>query len=56
MPIYSQPDYIKDQDWKDIKEMATKQNSPWPTPLFTYRDLNPFNILVRGDQVIGLID
>ncbi|VTT59204.1 unnamed protein product [Fusarium fujikuroi] len=52
----SQPDHIEDQDWKDIKEMATKQNGPWPTPLFTHGDLNPFNILVRGDQVVGLID
>ncbi|KAF4510013.1 hypothetical protein G6O67_001941 [Ophiocordyceps sinensis] len=43
-------------DWADIKEMAAKQDGPWPPPVFTHGDLNPFNIMVRGDQVVGIID
>jgi thiamine kinase-like enzyme len=36
--------------------MAAKQDGPWPPPVFTHADLNPFNILVRGDDVVGIID
>ncbi|KAF5547552.1 serine threonine kinase [Fusarium phyllophilum] len=52
----SRPDHMEDQDWKNIKEMATKQDGSWPLPVFTHGDLNPFNIIVRGDQVVGIID
>ncbi|KAF5550700.1 serine threonine kinase [Fusarium mexicanum] len=48
--------HIEEQDWKDIKEMIAKQDGPWPSPVFTRGDLNPFNILVRGGQVVGIID
>ncbi|RSL83770.1 hypothetical protein CEP51_004304 [Fusarium floridanum] len=50
------PEREDDQDWKGIKEMAAKQDGPWPSPVFTHGDLNPFNILVRGDRVVGIID
>ncbi|PNP76542.1 hypothetical protein FNYG_09961 [Fusarium nygamai] len=50
------PDRADDQDWKDIEEMITKQDGSWPPPVFTHGDLNPFNIFVRGDQVVGIID
>ncbi|KAK1765822.1 hypothetical protein QBC33DRAFT_590695 [Phialemonium atrogriseum] len=43
-----------DQDWKEIKEMVAMQDRRWPPPVFTHGDLNPFNILVRGDQVLGI--
>ncbi|CZT25430.1 uncharacterized protein RCC_11162 [Ramularia collo-cygni] len=46
----------KDDDWLDIEKMAEMQNAPWPPPVFTHADLNPFNILVRGDKVVGIID
>lgn len=36
--------------------MAEKQDGPWPLPVFTHADLNPFNILLRGDKVVGIID
>ncbi|KAF5683572.1 serine threonine kinase [Fusarium denticulatum] len=52
----SRPDHIDDQDWKEIKEMVTKQDGPWPPPVFTHGDLNPFNILVGGNQVVSIID
>lgn len=45
-----------DQDWQDIRDMAVKQDGPWPPPVFTHADLSPFNILIRGDQVVGIID
>jgi aminoglycoside phosphotransferase len=50
------PDHEDDDDWKDIKAMVEKQDGPWPPPVFTHGDLNPTNILVRGDQVVGIID
>ncbi|KAF5586671.1 serine threonine kinase [Fusarium subglutinans] len=50
------PDRVDDQDWRDIKEMIMKQDGPWPPPVFTHGDLNPFNILVREDQVVGIVD
>ncbi|PGH20108.1 hypothetical protein AJ80_03676 [Polytolypa hystricis UAMH7299] len=45
-----------DQEWEEIIEMAAKQDGPWPPPVFTHCDLNPFIILVRGDEVVGIID
>jgi aminoglycoside phosphotransferase len=50
------PDREEDEDWKDIKAMAQKQDGPWPAPVFTHGDLNPSNILVHGDRVVGIID
>lgn len=50
------PNRKDDQDWKEIKEMVAMQDGPWPPPVFTHGDLNPFNILVRDDQVLGIID
>ena len=45
-----------DQEWEDIKEMVAKQDGPWPAPVFTHGDLNPFNIIVRENKVVGIID
>jgi tRNA A-37 threonylcarbamoyl transferase component Bud32 len=50
------PDQKDDQDWRDIKDMAAKQDGPWQSPVFTHADLNTFNILVHGDDVVGIID
>jgi len=36
--------------------MAALQNEPWPAPVFTHGDLNPSNIFVCGDKVVGIID
>jgi thiamine kinase-like enzyme len=36
--------------------MAVKQDRPWGPPVFTHGDLNPFNILVRDDRVVGIVD
>ncbi|KAF5019436.1 hypothetical protein F66182_8565 [Fusarium sp. NRRL 66182] len=45
-----------EKDYKDIQAMIAKQNGPWPPPVFTHGDLNPYNILLRGTQVVGIID
>ena len=50
------PSHENDEGWGDIKAMAAMQDRPYPPPVFTHGDLNPFNILVRGDQVVGIID
>ncbi|KAI9449805.1 kinase-like domain-containing protein [Boletus coccyginus] len=39
-----------------IRDMMVLQNQPWPMPVFTHGDLSTFNILVRGDRVIGIVD
>lgn len=36
--------------------MVAKQDGPWPPPVFTHGDLNPSNILVRGNRVAGIVD
>lgn len=46
----------KDQDWHDAQDMMSKQDGPWPPPCFIHGDINPFNILVRGGKVVGIID
>jgi hypothetical protein len=45
-----------DPNWEEIKAMITKQDGPWPPPVFTHGDLNPTNILVSGNRVTGIID
>ena len=46
----------KDQDWHDLQDMINQQDGPWSPPKFTHSDLNPFNIIVRKDKVVGIID
>lgn len=48
---------IEDSEWDDIEKMVGMQDQPtWPPPVFTHGDLNPANIIIRGDQVVGIID
>jgi aminoglycoside phosphotransferase (APT) family kinase protein len=49
-------DREKDQDWHDLQDMMSKQDGPFPPLCFTHGDLNPFNILVREGNVVGIID
>ncbi|KAF8849680.1 kinase-like protein [Acephala macrosclerotiorum] len=49
-------DDVTAKDADDIKAMVVKQDGLWPSPVFTHCDLNPFNILIRGDQIVGIID
>lgn len=50
------PNRNNDEDWQDIIKMVARQDGPWPPPVFSHGDLNPFNILVRGDRVVAIID
>ncbi|KAL8383528.1 hypothetical protein RB595_010637 [Gaeumannomyces hyphopodioides] len=45
-----------EQTWLDLEEMAAMQDGPWPAPVFTHGDLSPDNIMIRGDEVVGIID
>jgi thiamine kinase-like enzyme len=36
--------------------MVAKQDGPWPPPVFTHGDLNPFNIMIRDKKVVAIID
>lgn len=46
----------KQPDWDDLQDMMSKQDGPWPPPVFTHGDMNPFNIIVREGNVVGVID
>ncbi|ROT42209.1 kinase-like protein [Sodiomyces alkalinus F11] len=50
------PPIKDDGDRKGVELMIAMQDGPWPPPVFTHGDLNPSNILVRGDRVVGIID
>ncbi|KAI9746355.1 MAG: hypothetical protein M1818_000067 [Claussenomyces sp. TS43310] len=50
------PDRKGDTDYKEIEAMIAKQDGPWPPPVFIHGDLNPFNTLLRGTQIVGIID
>ncbi|KAF2245043.1 kinase-like protein [Trematosphaeria pertusa] len=49
-------DHVTFKDANDIRNMIAKQEGRWPSPVFTHCDLNPFNILISGDKVVGIID
>ncbi|ROW08669.1 hypothetical protein VPNG_06463 [Cytospora leucostoma] len=39
-----------------VKDMASFHEQAWQAPVFTHGDLSALNILVRGDEVVGIID
>ncbi|KAK2626599.1 hypothetical protein QTJ16_003774 [Diplocarpon rosae] len=49
-------DHVSEKDVEDLRKMILKQDGPWPSPVFTHCDLNPSNILIRDDRIVGLID
>jgi aminoglycoside phosphotransferase len=40
----------------DLDKLAAFYNRPWPTPTFTHGDLSSSNIIVQGDEVVGIVD
>lgn len=48
--------HVTSEDADDIKAMIAKHDGPWPAPVFTHCDLNPSNILISGDKIVGIID
>ncbi|KAG9694574.1 hypothetical protein KCU95_g5652, partial [Aureobasidium melanogenum] len=49
-------DRMKSEEGKDIARVETMHDGPWSPPSFTHADLNPGNILVRGQDVVAIID
>jgi len=49
-------DHVAKQEADDIKAMVALQDGQWPTPVFSHCDLNPSNILIRGEEIVGIID
>lgn len=47
---------LSDLECQEIEKMAAMQDDPWPPPVFTHGDLNPSNILIRGDKIVAIID
>lgn len=47
---------VLDQDTEDLEDMMRRQDGPWPPPVFTHGDLNPFNILVQDGRVVSIVD
>ncbi|KAF2222574.1 kinase-like domain-containing protein [Elsinoe ampelina] len=45
-----------EEEWNDLLDMNAKHDGPWPPVVFTHADLNPFNIMVDGDKITGIID
>ena len=39
----------------EIQDLIKQQSKTWPL-VFTYSDLSSLNILVRGDDIVGIID
>lgn len=39
----------------EVQELIRLQNKSWPF-VFTHSDLSSLNILVRGDNIVGIID
>ncbi|KAF4635892.1 hypothetical protein G7Y89_g2199 [Cudoniella acicularis] len=42
--------------YPEVSRLIELQDRPWPGPVFTHGDLSSLNILIRGDEVVGIID
>jgi len=40
----------------EVNKLIALQNRHWLPPVFTHGDLSSLNVLVRGDQIVGIID
>lgn len=49
-------DSMKGEEGQEMAHMEAMHDGPWPPPVFTHADLNSGNILVRGTDVVGIID
>jgi aminoglycoside phosphotransferase (APT) family kinase protein len=52
----SKPDRLTDEEWQELQDMIKLQEGPWPPSVFSHGDLNPSNIFMRGDKIVGIID
>lgn len=51
-----QAENMEQAELSEVNEIIARQEGPWPPPVFTHGDLNPSNILVRDDRIVGIID
>ena len=49
-------DHPTNGNYPEIHDMILLQDQPWQMPVFTHGDLSAFNILIRGEHVVGIID
>lgn len=47
---------LDDRSIPGLAELCAFHDEPWPTPVFTHGDLSSFNIIVRDDRFVGIID
>jgi aminoglycoside phosphotransferase len=43
-------------DHPDVDDMISLHKREWGEPVFTHGDLSSLNILVRGDDIVGIVD
>jgi len=48
--------HVTNQEANDLRNMVAKQEGQWQSPVFTHCDLNPSNIIISRDKVVGIID
>ncbi|GAO20121.1 hypothetical protein UVI_02061600 [Ustilaginoidea virens] len=47
---------INEEERQEMQKMITMQDKDRPMPVFTHGDLNPTNIIVRGEKIVGFVD
>lgn len=47
---------LDDNSLPGLRELCTFHDEPWPRLVFTHGDLSSFNIMVRDDEVVGILD
>jgi hypothetical protein len=40
----------------EVNDLIAQHDGPWPSLTFTHGALSSLNILVKGDQVVGIVD
>jgi aminoglycoside phosphotransferase len=49
-------DGIQSHKYDDVQKLIDLHRQDWEGPTFTHGDLSSLNILVRGDDVVGIVD
>jgi aminoglycoside phosphotransferase (APT) family kinase protein len=47
---------LNDSSLPGLRELCAFQDEPWPKPVLTHGDLSSFNIMVRDDEIVGILD
>lgn len=47
---------IQSHKYEDVQKLIDLHRKAWDAPTFTHGDLSSLNILVRGDEVVGIVD